>query len=355
MAQAQDTDVRKTEQIPQWKREEVDELTDILESYESVGIVSISGIPSKQLQDMRRELHGSAEVRVSRNTLLRRALGETGNEDLTEFVSGQVGIIGTDDNPFSLFKSLEESKTPAPISAGEVTPNEIVIPEGDTGVADGQFIGDLKQAGVDSRFMDGSVHVTERTVALETGETVSDSLASVLNALGIEPKEVGLDLRAVISDGVQFDPEDLDLDVEEYRDEIAAASSQAFNLAVNAAIPARGAVESILATAGSNARAVGLAGAVTEPGLMADLLARANADVRSLAAAIDDEDALPEELRGVEEPVEPESESGSESESESESQTEEKAGKDDTEEEIEAEDDDDDDDAAGDALGDMFG
>lgn len=67
---------RKTENLPEWKREEVGELTDTLESYESVGIVSVAGIPSRQLQNMRRDLHGSAELRVSRNTLLVRALEE---------------------------------------------------------------------------------------------------------------------------------------------------------------------------------------------------------------------------------------------------------------------------------------
>src|SRR6056297_1744052 len=106
---------RKTETIPQWKKEEVDDLVATLEQYDSVGIVNIAGIPSRQLQDMRRNLHGTAELRVSRNTLLERALEETGFGELTDEVSGQVGLIGTDDNPFALYRELEASKTPAPI------------------------------------------------------------------------------------------------------------------------------------------------------------------------------------------------------------------------------------------------
>ena len=50
--------VRKTETIPEWKREEVDELVEFIDSYASVGIVGVAGIPSRQLQAMRRELHG---------------------------------------------------------------------------------------------------------------------------------------------------------------------------------------------------------------------------------------------------------------------------------------------------------
>src|SRR6056297_3298038 len=138
---------RKTENLPQWKKEEVDELAQIIDDYESVGVVGIAGIPSKQLQDMRRGLHGTAVLRVSRNTLQTRALEATGSDDLTEFVAGQVGLVLSDENPFSLYRELEASKTPAPIGAGEVAPNDIVIPEGDTGVDPGPFVGELQQIG----------------------------------------------------------------------------------------------------------------------------------------------------------------------------------------------------------------
>lgn len=150
---------RKTENLPQWKKEEVDELQEIIESYDSVGIVGITGIPSKQLQDMRRDLHGTAELRVSRNTLQVRALEQSGLEDLVEHVEGQVGIVGTNDNPFTLYKELEASKTPAPINEGEVAPNDIVIPEGDTGVDPGPFVGELQSIGANARIEEGSIQV----------------------------------------------------------------------------------------------------------------------------------------------------------------------------------------------------
>ena len=61
---------RKTETIPQWKQDEVADIVEMIGSYDSVGIVDITGIPSRQLQDMRRDLYGTAELRVSRNTLV---------------------------------------------------------------------------------------------------------------------------------------------------------------------------------------------------------------------------------------------------------------------------------------------
>jgi len=199
---------RKTETIPQWKQEEVDAIVEMIESYDSVGVVNIAGIPSRQLQDMRRDLHGSAELRVSRNTLLVRALEavDDGLEDLTEHIAGQVGLIGTNSNPFSLYQDLEASKTPAPIGAGEVAPNDIVIPEGDTGVDPGPFVGELQAVGADARIQEGSIQVLSDSTVLEAGEEVTQDLANVLSELGIEPKEVGLDLRGVFSDGVRVAP-----------------------------------------------------------------------------------------------------------------------------------------------------
>jgi large subunit ribosomal protein L10 len=345
---------RRTETIPQWKRAEVDELVDFIESYASVGIVGVAGIPSRQLQNMRRDLHGSAEVRMSRNTLTRRALEDVddGLEGLTEFVSGQVALIGTNDNPFGLYQQLEASKTPAPINAGEVAPNDIVIPEGDTGIDPGPFVGELQQVGAEARIMDGSIKVTADSTVLEAGEEVSDELANVLGELGIEPKEVGLDLRSVYSEGVLFEPDELAIDVDEYRADVESAAAAARNLSVNAAYPTARTAGTLLAKAAGEAKSVGLFAAIEDPELVPDLVAKADGQVRALAALIDDDEALPEELRGVEAPA-----AAEEADDESSDEDEDEDTQTDTDEDTDADADDDDDDGGDGAegLGAMFG
>ena len=347
---------RRTETIPEWKREEVDELTAFIERYDSVGVVDVTGIPSRQLQDMRRGLYGTAALRISRNTLIQRALEEAGGErsSLAEHVSGQVGLIGTDDNPFGLYRQLEASKTPAPINAGEVAPDDIVVPEGDTGVDPGPFVGDLQQVGANARIEGGSITVVEDSTVLETGEEVSADLANVLSELGIEPKEVGLDLRSVFSDGVLFAPEELDIDVDDYRADVESAAAGARNLAVNAGYPTARTAPTLLSKATGEAKSVGLSAAVESPDLADDLVSKADAQVRALAAAVDDEEALPDELRDVEAPAAGAAPAADEGADEGESSDEEPA---ETDSETEADDADDDDDGGdgGDALGDMFG
>jgi len=349
-------EARRTDQIPAWKREEIDELVDFLESYDSVGIVGVAGIPSRQLQAMRADLHGRAALRVSRNTLMARALEtvDDGLEALTDHVAGQVAFVGTNDNPFALYRELEASKTPAPIGAGETAPNDVVIPEGDTGVDPGPFVGDLQQVGAAARIMEGSIHVTEDSTVLEAGEEVSADLANVLGELGIEPKEVGLDLRAVYSEGVMFDPEELDIDVDAYRADVEAAAARARSLSVGAAYPTHRTAGALLAKGAGEAKALGVFAAVEDEALLPDLVSKADAQVRALATHLDDE-ALPEELRGVEpdaaEPATPE-------EAEDAEEVEDADDADDAQDddhEAEGADDDADDDDGGDALGAMFG
>ncbi len=342
---------RKTENLPEWKQVEVDALVEVIESYDSVGVVNIAGIPSRQLQDMRRDLHGSAELRVSRNTLLARALDEVGDgiEELTDHIEGQVGLIGTNDNPFGLYQQLEESKTPAPIGAGEIAPNDIVIPEGDTGVDPGPFVGDLQTVGASARIQDGSIKVTEDSKVLEAGEEVSQDLSNVLSELGIEPKEVGLDLRSVFSEGVMFAPEDLDIDVEEYRADVETAAARARNLALNAEYPTSTTAPTLIAKATGEAKSLGIQASIESPDLAGDLVSKADGQVRALAAQIDDTEALPEELQDVEAPAPAEAETEESDDEATADETE------DADEDAADDDDDDGDDDAAAGLGDMFG
>ena len=290
--------VRQTEQIPAWKQAEVDELVAFVEAYPSVGIVEVSGIPSRQLQSMRAELHGRATVRMSRNSLVERAL-EAGGGDaelLIEHLHGQVALIGTDDNPFGLYRQLEASKTPAPIGPGEVVPNDIVIPAGDTGVDPGPFVGELQQVGAAARIMEGSIRVTEDSQVASAGDTVSEELAGVLNELGMEPKEVGLDLRAVVSEGVLFDPEELAIDIDEYRSDLQTAAARGIGLSVGAAIATPTTAAQLVAAAEADARAVGRAAAIEAPELIEELLALADGSSWALAVRIDDPAVVPEDI-----------------------------------------------------------
>lgn len=290
-------DVHHSKHVPQWKREEVEELKDLIEEHSVVGVVGMRGIPSKQLQQMRAELDGVALLRMSRNTFIDRALDELGLEDLKEHIHDQTALIFTEENPFKLYKTLEASKTPAPIKAGAEAPRDIQVEKGATSFAPGPIVGDLQQAGIPAAIEGGKVVIREDKVVAHEGETVGQRLAEMLARLEIYPMEVGLDLRAAYEDGIVFDPSTLAIDLDRYRGDIIAASQAAVNLGVNSAYPIRETITTLLATAQGQGMGLATEANVYASDVMPTILSRAQQRMLGLAGAVGDvEGALDEDL-----------------------------------------------------------
>jgi len=292
--------VHHSEHIPQWKKKEIEDIKELINSYPLFGIVGVGGIPAKQLQAMRRVLKDLAVVKVSRNTLIKRALEESAPEcaDMVDFLEEQSALVFTNENPFKLYKLLEGSKTPSPIKAGAVAPNDIEVEKGPTSFPPGPILGDLQSAGIPAAIDGGSVVISQDKVVAAKGDVVSQKLASMLARLEIYPVEVGLDLRAVFEEGSIFGPDVLAIDEDKYFSDIAMAAQQAFNLAVNMAYPTDATISTLISKAASEAKNLGINAAVMEPELMDSLLSKAQSQMLSLASAVagKDANAVDEEL-----------------------------------------------------------
>ena len=239
--------------IAPWKIEEVNKLKKLLKEGNVVALADMMEVPARQLQEIRDKIRGKMILRMSRNTLIKRAIEEvaeeTGNPEfakLAEHIAKGAAIIVTDMNPFKLYKTLEESKTPAPIKGGAVAPCDIVVEKGSTGMPPGPFLGELKSAGLPAVIEKGKIAIREDTVLVKEGEVVPHKVAVVLSALGIKPTKVGLDLLAAYEDGVVYTPDVLKIDEDEFVQKIQKAFNSAFNLSVNAAIPTTETIETIL-------------------------------------------------------------------------------------------------------------
>ncbi len=285
--------IHHSEHIPQWKKKEIEDIKELIKSYPLFGIVGVSGIPAKQLQSMRRVLKDLAVLKISRNTLVKRALEESAPEyaDMIDFLEEQSALVFTNENPFKLYKLLENSKTPSPIKAGAVAPQDIEVEKGPTSFPPGPILGDLQGAGIPASIDGGSVVISQDKVVAAKGDVVSQKLASMLARLEIYPVEVGLDLRAVIEDGSIYAPDVLAIDEDKYFSDIAMAAQQAFNLAVNMAYPTDATIGTLISKAASEAKNLGINAVIMEPELMDSLLSKAQSQMLSLASAVADKDA----------------------------------------------------------------
>jgi len=286
----------RTTHLPQWKKDEVETIKKLISSHRAVGIAGIHGIPSVQFQEMRQSLRGKALIKVSRNTLIKRALQEANLDGMKDFVEAETALVFTDENPFKLYRILEAGRTPAPIKAGVVAPCDIVVEKGDTSFPPGPIVGELQAAGIPAAIQQGKVVIRETKVVAKEGEVVSPGLATMLSRLGIHPIELGLELRAVQEDGILFRAEELKIDEDAVAADITRAFQQAFNLSVNTAYPTSQTITAILAKGVTEARNLAINAAIHTPEVMPELLAQAYSHMLSLAQAIQDPEALGEKL-----------------------------------------------------------
>lgn len=281
--------VRRTEHVPEWKIREVEDLVERIGESPVVGLVGLTDIPAKQVQDLRAELRDVATIKMVRNNIARRAIEKCSDDilPLADEIEAQTAFIFTDVNPFKLYKMLDEKKQPMPIKAGGKAPTDIVIEKGETPFSPGPMVGKLQSAGIPAAIKSGKVVVNETKVVAEEGETVSAQLAEVLATMEIFPRKVGLELRAVYEGGLVFKSEDLTIDVEDILSQMSAASAQALGLALEIGYTTPATISPLLQKAASKARNLVLECAIPIPSMMEALLAKAAADASVLTNLVE--------------------------------------------------------------------
>jgi large subunit ribosomal protein L10 len=317
------------------------EFTQQMEDYPVTGILDMNSLPSRQLQELKKEMKDFAEIKMSRKTLMELAVEKADRKDIEQLNENQAiqpAFIFSEKDPFQLYALIKRNKTAAAASGGEEAPNDIEIPEGDTGIGPGPMLGRLQQAGLQVQIDDGSIHVQETGVIVEAGETITPEIADILNQMGIEPLEIGLDLKIAYSDGEVFTREQLDIEPEEYREKIEFASSRAFNLAVNAGYITSRTAPVVISEAARKARNLSISEGIVTAETIEDIISHASSNAKELESQLDLETVEEEtEDESEVEDTETEEDSSDETEEESEDETEDSGEDEETEEEPEDE------------------
>lgn len=333
--------------VATWKPKEVEELAEIIKENNVVGLVDIEGIPSKQFQQIRKNISGDASIRVSKNVLMKRAFDKAGVEQIQDHVEGSVGLIFSNLDPFKLNKKLEKNRQSAPAKAGDIAPRDILVPEGDTPLPPGPVIGELQQAGVPAKIDAGKIVVQEDTTIVKEGEIISSDVAQILARLDIEPMEIGLDLKAAYEEEkeIVYTQDVLHIDPEETLSKLQSAYSGAFNLSMNAGIFNTATVKTLLAKAFTNSMNLAINAQIMNEDTIEQFLSEANMQMLSLGSNLGEE-ALDDELK---EKVSNQTKQQEQEEQEEDEEEDEEGSEDQDEEEEE------DDDQAAAGMASMFG
>ncbi|MBN1645395.1 50S ribosomal protein L10 [Candidatus Woesearchaeota archaeon] len=248
-------------------------VTELAKQYPIIGVVDMANLPTPQLQRMREQLRGQVEIFMAKKRVIKKAIEKlkeiAGLQDISQYLEkAQPALLFTKDNPFTLFKTLKKNKSKAPAKGGQIAPNDIIVPAGPTPFAPGPVIGELGALGIKSGVEGGKISIKNDTTVCKAGKEISEKLASVLTRLGIEPMEIGLDLKAVYEKGTIYTKQVLDIDEEQFMNNLNIAASEAYNLAIEATYFCKDTTEELIKKAFREAKEVAKQGKI-----MCDLVA----------------------------------------------------------------------------------
>lgn len=272
------------------KAEEVEEIKGLIHQYSVLGMASLQKVRANQLQELRTKLADTALLRVTKNTVIKRAIDQCGDKpglkEFEENLSGPSIFLFTNLNPFRLVLILQKSRVKTVARAGDVASQDVIVPAGNTGLPPGRIISQLNAAGLATRIETGSVWINRETVVAKKGEVIDETLASVLSKLGIKPVDAGLTMRMAYDDGTLITEEQMQIDLEEIRSNVEEAHASAFNLSLSAAYPLPENINLLLQRTHQEAYRLAINASVTTRDTMADLVMRAHMEMLSLSRRI---------------------------------------------------------------------
>lgn len=279
----------ETVQVSPEKTEAVNSTVELLKKYDVIAAADLNKVSSSMLQDMRRQLRGTLDVKVVKNTLMRISMNQAGKTDSDSFMEAVAGpnvFLFTNGNPFRLAMDLEANKVKVFAKPGDIALTDIVISAGNTGLSPGPLIGKFGVLNVRTRIESGNIWVVSDTTVTKLGEPITDDLADLLQRMGIRAAEMGLSIKAVYERGELIPGQSLILDMDEYRARLDQAIGSAFQLAVQTAYVTPQTVTTILNKAATEARAVAIEAGYASKETVEDLIAKANSQARTLASKV---------------------------------------------------------------------
>ena len=273
------------------KAENVKEICEIIQKYESIGIASLYKVRASQLQELRRKLDNKAYLRVIKNSTIQRAIKECEDKpelkDFENHLRGPNIFLFTDLNPFELALLLKKNKVEAIARGGDTAAHDVVVPAGNTGSPPGPIISQFNAVGLPTRIESGSVWINRDTLAAKKGEVITARLAAVLSKLDLKTAEIGLTMKLVYDDGAVLTEEQLRLDLEETQRSIEEAHAWAFNLSLNTTYPLSENIAILLQMGHQEAFNLALKARILSQDTVIVLIKKAHSEMLSLSMRMD--------------------------------------------------------------------
>ena len=276
---------------PKKKTQMYQQLQELPKKYNVIALVRMEKVRASQLLPLRKKLQGEVEIFSVKDKVARLALekaGVTGVDKFIDKLEGQCLFMFTNMSPFKLNVFLGKNKVMLFARGGDNASMDVVIPPKNTGIAPGPMLTDFKENNIPTKIDQGTIWIMKETVPVKKGEPISEKLAGLLTKLDIKAIEAGIVLNSALEEGLVYQQEEMIIDVEKFRNDLAQAHQQAVSLSIEAAYITADNIEQILAKAAQSARSVS-----TEAGYMTEdtkeqILQKAHGQAQGVASKAKD-------------------------------------------------------------------
>jgi len=204
-----------------WKSKFFQKMIRLLNEYPKCFIVGADNVGSSQMQKIRIELRGEAEILMGKNTMMKKVIrGHLENNPdlaaLLPYIVENVGFVFTKDNLSTIRTKLQANKVKAPAKAGAISNADVEIPAQVTtmGPEKTSFFQALQ---IPTKITRGQIEIINNISLIKNGDKVGASEATLLNMLNISPFSYGLTIKHVFENGTIYSPDILDITPEDIR------------------------------------------------------------------------------------------------------------------------------------------
>lgn len=227
-------------------------------------VINSAGLRAKLLVKLRRLADEYGYIlKGGKNGVLLKAIENVYPKDadkIKPYLHGQNMFIFTNNDPVDLAIKLSQIEISLPASPGDIAPDDIIIPAGNTGIPPGPIIGLFSSLNIPTKIISGTIHITRDVLIAKKGDKISLDIANILSKLGIEPIVTKVKFRFAydFADKIVLTDKDLVPNLEEIKSSISECASRAFYLSIGIKYPARQTVPILLLNATTIARNVAL-------------------------------------------------------------------------------------------------
>ena len=194
----------------------------------------------------------------------------------------------TNMSPFKLNTLLGKNKIMLSARGGDTASIDIVIPPKNTGLAPGPILTDFKEVGVPTKIDQGTVWILKETTPVKKGGEISPKLATLLGKLDIKPVEAGISLYSALEEGIIYSNDELDVNVEKYREQFAKAFQEALSLSIEVGYVTPENIKQILTKASQNAQSLSMKSGYISKDNRETILQTGHANAQKVASKLKD-------------------------------------------------------------------